>query len=104
MVCRDGSAAYAEAIRRAAPQAVQASDQWHLPHNQAAAVDKTVAAHSICSNTTPRPMDSVLVARTRQRFAAVDDLLAEGTGLLQYTRWLNWALNTVKRYARPEHG
>jgi transposase len=28
VVCRDGSAAYAEAIRQAAPTAVQASDRW----------------------------------------------------------------------------
>ncbi|MFL6141886.1 MAG: transposase [Labedaea sp.] len=32
VVCRDGSAAYAEAIRQAAPKAVQASDRWHLWH------------------------------------------------------------------------
>ncbi|WP_207954744.1 ISL3 family transposase [Saccharopolyspora elongata] len=32
VVCRDGSAAYAEAIRQGAPKAVQASDRWHLWH------------------------------------------------------------------------
>lgn len=29
-VCRDGSATYAEAVRRALPDAVQVSDRWHL--------------------------------------------------------------------------
>ncbi|EXU65824.1 transposase, partial [Streptomyces sp. PRh5] len=32
VVCRDGSATYAEAIRRALPDAVQVADRWHLWH------------------------------------------------------------------------
>ena len=46
VVCRDGSAAYAEAIRQGAPEAVQASDRWHLWHGLGGAVEKTVIAHS----------------------------------------------------------
>ena len=30
VVCRDGSGAYGEAVRRALPGAVQAGDRWHL--------------------------------------------------------------------------
>jgi transposase len=48
IVCRDGSGAYAEAVRRALPTAVQASDRWHLWHGLAEAVQKEVAAHSSC--------------------------------------------------------
>ncbi|MEU7473533.1 ISL3 family transposase [Streptomyces sp. NPDC044984] len=33
IVCRDGSATYAEVIRRALPDAVQVADRWHLWHN-----------------------------------------------------------------------
>jgi hypothetical protein len=42
--CRDGSAAYAEAIRQATLRAVQASDRWHLWLNLAATMEKTVVA------------------------------------------------------------
>ncbi len=48
VVCRDGSGAYAEAVRRALPSAVQVSDRWHLWHGLAEAVRKEVAAHSAC--------------------------------------------------------
>ena len=48
VVCRDGSGAYGEAVRRALPQAVQVSDRWHLWHGLGEAVRKEVAAHSAC--------------------------------------------------------
>lgn len=84
------------------PHAVRGSARWHLWHNLAAAVEKTVVAHPACWNTTPSPEGSALAARRRERFTAVHDLLAEGAGLLECTRRLGWALNTVKRYARAE--
>jgi len=109
VVCRDGSAAYAEAIRQGAPEAVQLSDRWHLWHGLGGAVEKTVIAHSTCWRTPPpqqsqpqqpsgpvRPIDE----RTRARHAAVHELLGQGVGLLDCSRRLGWALNTVKRYAR----
>lgn len=100
VVCRDGSAAYAEAIRDGAPQAVQVSDRWHLWHNLAKAVEKTVAAHSRCWHGSPARPDRPLDERTRERHAAVHALLEQGVGLLECARRLGWALNTVKRYAR----
>jgi transposase len=48
IVCRDGSGAYAEAVRRALPAAVQVSDRWHLWHGLAETAQKEVAAHSAC--------------------------------------------------------
>ena len=48
VVCRDGSGAYGEAVRRALPGAVQVSDRWHLWHLLAEAARKEVAAHCAC--------------------------------------------------------
>ncbi|GAA3104863.1 hypothetical protein GCM10010464_80060 [Pseudonocardia yunnanensis] len=100
IVCRDGSAAYAEAIRQGAPQAVQVSDRWHLWHGLGAAVEKTVIAHSTCWRACPSGPVRAIDERTRARHAAVHELLGQGAGLLECSRRLGWALNTVKRYAR----
>ncbi len=100
VVCRDGSATYAEAIRAGAPQAVQVSDRWHLWANLAKAVEKTVIAHSGCWRDGPIRPDQPLDQRTRDRHQAVHALLNQGHGLLECARRLGWALNTVKRYAR----
>ncbi|GAA2912099.1 hypothetical protein Acy02nite_90060 [Actinoplanes cyaneus] len=59
IVCRDSSATYAEAVRRALPDAVQVADRWHLWHNLAEATGKEVAAHSLCwAKAGPPPSDS----------------------------------------------
>jgi transposase len=101
VLCRDGSATYAQAIRQALPAAVQVADRWHLWHNLAAAVLKEVAAHSTCWGKTGPPLrEGVRAATTRQRWRQVHELLDHGVGLLEIARRLNLALNTVKRYAR----
>jgi transposase len=101
IVCRDSSGAYAEAIRRALPAAVQVADRWHLWHNLAEAVRKEVAAHSACwAKAGPPPQAGKRAATTRERWRQVHDLLDVGVGLLECARRLNLGLNTVKRYAR----
>lgn len=113
VVCRDGSAAYAEAIRQAVPRAVQVSDRWHLWHGLSGAVEKTVVAHSGCWRPEPAAKTRVSGSgqarttairasdeRNRARHAAVHELLEQGVGLLECARRLGWSLNTVKRYAR----
>jgi hypothetical protein len=104
VVCRDGSGAYAEAIRRVLPDAVQVGDRWHLWHNLAEAVRKEVAAHSVCWARAALPAkEGTRAVTTRERWAQVHALLGQGVGLLECARRLNLALNTVKRYARvPE--
>jgi transposase len=100
IVCRDGSGAYAEAVRRALPGAVQVSDRWHLWHGLAEAVQKEVAAHSACWAQAGPPQAGRRAETTLERWQQVHDLLGKGTGLLECARRLNLSLNTVKRYAR----
>ncbi|WP_229799134.1 ISL3 family transposase [Planomonospora parontospora] len=100
IVCRDGSLAYGEAVRRALPDAVQVSDRWHLWRNLC---DKTLAevrSHTSCwaAVNPPRP-GGVREQTTRERWQQVHDLLGKGVGLLECARRLGVSLNTVKRYA-----
>jgi transposase len=101
VVCRDGSGAYGEAVRRALPGAVQAGDRWHLWHGLGEAVLKEVAAHSSCWAAAGPPLNEGRQARTTaERWRQVRDLTDRGTGLLECSRRLGLSLNTVKRYAR----
>lgn len=101
IVCRDGSGAYGEAIRRALPDAVQVSDRWHVWKNLCDKTLTEVRSHTACWATAnpPRPA-GVRELTTRERWHQVHDLLGKGVGLLECARRLNLALNTVKRYAR----
>ncbi|MFF4621851.1 ISL3 family transposase [Nonomuraea jabiensis] len=127
VVCRDRARAYAEAVRIGAPQALDVADRWHLWHNLAEAVDATVRAHHICVKTAlddepppaptlgeaaeevPPPREGLfnvrgqprsLVARTTERYATVQQLVAEGRSLRGISRELGLNYYTVRRYAR----
>nr|WP_152889776.1 ISL3 family transposase [Streptomyces adustus] len=104
IVCRDGSATYAEAIRRALPDAVQVADRWHLWHNLCEASLREVKAHSTCwAAVLEAPLYNGPRAQTTlERWHQVHGLLEKGVGLLECARRLQLALNTVKRYARAD--
>lgn len=103
-VVRDGSTTYAEAVRRARPAAIQVSDRWHLWHGLARVVETAVAAHGRCWTASgPKRHRIARETTTIERWHAVHDLLDQGVGLLDCSRRLVLALNTVKRYSRaPE--
>jgi hypothetical protein len=129
VVCRDRAGAYAEGARSGAPDAVQVADRWHLWHNLAEHVEKTVARHRSCwahepAEPTPaaepclepevvpnsqqlaeqaavaRREASALVTRTRERYTAVQNLRAQGNGIKTIMRELGLAKETVRRFAR----
>jgi transposase len=101
VVCRDGSAAYAQAITNALPEVVQVSDRWHLWHGFGELALKEVAAHDRCwAKGGSQSTATKQAQNTLERWHAVHDLLDAGVGFLDRSRRLQLSLNTVKRYAR----
>jgi transposase len=120
VVCRDRAGAYAEGARSGAPGAIQVADRWHLWHNLAEHVEKTVAAHHGClhqHNDIPpevpieggsaadlteaaeaaqlqRTESSALVARTKARYQTIQALKADGRGIKTIMRELGLAKET----------
>jgi transposase len=115
VICRDRAGAYADGARQGAPGAVQVADRWHLYHNLSQHVEKTVARHRAClAEPAPGPgpdagqgaadprqaEESALAARTRQRYAQVQALRAQGLGITPITARTGLARQTVRRFAR----
>ncbi|GGR01887.1 ISL3 family transposase [Kitasatospora griseola] len=121
IVCRDRSSAFSEATRRAAPEAIQVADRWHLLHSLTRAVERTAHAHRACllkdaDRTAPDmilaliepvppaddPPDSQIIARVRQRHKDVHDRLNRGDSLSAISRELQLDRKTVRRYATSD--
>jgi transposase len=127
VICRDRAGAYAEGARSGAPDAIQVADRFHLWKNLGEAVEATVVAHHAClrepepepsaakaapppAPEAPQPMpdgaldacgrERRLVTRTRERFAAVQELRAQGLSLGAISRQLGLDHGTVRRFAR----
>jgi transposase len=126
VICRDRAGAYADGASTGAPDAIQVADRWHLWHNLAERVEKTVAAHHGClrhhddippaipaepggaadlaeaaqTAQAERRESSALVARTKQRYEAVHALKAQGKPITTIMRELRLAKETVRRFYR----
>lgn len=84
VVCRDGSDTYAEAIRRALPDAVQVADRWRVWHNLCEAALSEVKAHNTCwAAVLDAPLyDGPRAQTTLERWHQIHDLLEKDVGLL----------------------
>ncbi|WP_160573828.1 transposase [Actinomadura physcomitrii] len=120
-MCRDSGGAYAEAVRTAAPDAVQVADRFHVWRNVCEAVEKCIVLHRAClpdptgpdqaqqATSVPQSQgaaaaahaewEGVRVAKRRERHAAVHELLGKGAGISAIAEALGLDRKTVRRYA-----
>jgi transposase len=120
VICRDRAGGYADGARQGAPGAVQVADRWHLWHNLAGHVEKTVARHRDCL-TGPEPgqqrppgqqaaaaalaqraADSALASHIRERYEQVMGLRAQGMAFPAIAAATGLARATVRRYCQAE--
>ncbi|MFE3781939.1 ISL3 family transposase [Amycolatopsis sp. NPDC059090] len=119
-ICRDRAVAYAEGARTGAPDAIRVADRFRLRRNLGDHVEKAAARHRGCFKSepleddalsvdsaeeipdedVPRPAESRLVTRTRERYASVQDLRRQGESLSAIRRILSSDRKTVRRFAR----
>ncbi|MFJ9344750.1 ISL3 family transposase [Streptomyces sp. NPDC101733] len=125
VICRDRCSAFSQAAARAAPDAIQVADRWHLLHSLARAVERTAHLHRAClrkdaevddvdqcqgppSSTAlaaligpPEPTDppdNQLLARVRQWHTDIHHLRERGWTISAIARRLGRDRKTVRHY------
>lgn len=127
LVARDRSGAYADGIRRGAPEAVQVADRFHLLQNLAEALETTFTAHAARLRAVDQARDQAVIAdggpvpvapprsparaailaaerreRRMARYQQVWNLHREGWPGHAIARHLGLGRSTVVRYLRHE--
>jgi transposase len=124
IVSRDRASAYAEATRRAAPQAVQVADRWHLMRNLSEALRNALEPHrrvmtqaaktvqgskptaTLDPDAAPATPSDTLSVRNRSRerrlglYQEMRALLDNGVSQSDIARKLPISLQTVQRWIR----
>jgi transposase len=123
IISRDRASAYAEAARRAAPEAVQIADRWHLLNNLSEALRVALEPHRrvmteaarvsqglgsrepLQTAHVPTPPTLTTQQKNRERrhglYKQVRSLIEDGMSQSEAARQLNVSLRTVQRWTQP---
>lgn len=123
VVSRDRASAYAEAITKALPHAVQVADRWHLLKNVTEMFDRLLQQRGRAvreaskamrdewnAQVTALPMPQTRYEERKdehrdRRLARYEEVIAlrrQGAGIRAISRHLHLSRNTVKKYVRAE--
>ncbi|MDX2586436.1 ISL3 family transposase [Streptomyces sp. WI04-05A] len=108
MVCRDRGGAFADGANRALPGIPQVADRWHLLHNLATAVEKTVRRHRTCLNqpdpdsTAVPPEETRAQQQVRARWNEIRTHYENGMRISAISDRTGLDRKTVRRYVHAD--